>query len=202
MNTSATCFLLLLLGLLSFSCKTEPTIDYQQLPAYTTQGINMVVEIPAGTNHKIEYDYKTAQFVNDQEGGKNRIIDFLPYPGNYGYIPGTRMAKDRGGDGDALDVLLLSESLPTGTVVAVKPIAALVLKDGGELDTKIIAIPQDSTQQVIALEGFTHFMTEYSVVQTIIKDWFLNYKGLGKVELVGWQNERYAEEAIKKWKLD
>lgn len=173
------------------SCKQNPQIDYAALPAFSENGINAVIEIPAGTNHKIEYNGRSFE--------TDRIINFLPYPGNYGYIPGTKMDKARGGDGDALDILVIAEQVPTGTVVEVKAIGALVLKDGGELDTKIIAIPRDSSLQVMPVKGFTSLMTEYNMAQTIIKDWFLNYKGLGVVEFVAWQNERYAEEEIKKW---
>ena len=94
--------------------------DFQYLPTYTEQGINVVVEIPAGTNHKIEYDKENKEFVVDQKNGKDRIIDFLPYPGNYGFIPSTYMDPAIGGDGDALDVLVIGESVPTGTVIPVK----------------------------------------------------------------------------------
>jgi len=189
----STLILYSLLGTLLFtlSCKQNPQIDYAILSAFSENGINAVIEIPAGTNHKIEFD--GTSFTTD------RIVDFLPYPGNYGYIPGTKMDKSRGGDGDALDILVIAEQVPTGTVMEVKAIGALVLKDGGELDTKIIAIPQDSSLQVMHVKGFTSLMTEYNMAQTIIKDWFLNYKGLGMVEFVAWQNERFAEEEIKKW---
>ena len=88
----------------------ETVIDFENLPTYTEQGINVVVEIPAGTNHKIEFDKKNKKFVVDQKNGKDRIIDFLPYPGNYGFIPSTYMDPAVGGDGDALDVLVIGES--------------------------------------------------------------------------------------------
>ncbi len=195
-NTNILFFLFLQLLLLS-SCQSTPKVDYANLTAFSEKGINAVIEIPAGTNHKIEFDGLT--FKNDQVQGKDRIVNFLPYPGNYGYIPGTKMAKSKGGDGDALDVLVLSESVATGTLMEVVPIAALVLKDGGEMDTKIIAVPTDTNLRIMEVDGFTRLMTEYNVAQRIIGDWFLNYKGFGKMELVSWQNERFAEEEIKKW---
>ena len=39
------------------------------------------------------------------------------------------------------------------------------------------------------------------MAQNIIQDWFLNYKGLGKVEMKGWFDEKYAMSEIKKWEL-
>lgn len=195
-------YLLFLLVILFFStCKTESGPKPLATKAFGEKGINVVVEIPAGTNLKIEYDYNSKSFKPDQVNGKDRVIDFLPYPGNYGFVPGTLMDKNRGGDGDALDVLVLAESLPTGTSIEVLPIAALELLDRGEVDTKLIAIPVESTLRVIQATNFEDFMIEYNIAQTIIKDWFLNYKGLGKVELKAWKDEKHAMAEIKKWEI-
>lgn len=193
-------FLLLLIATLSFfSCKKSPSKDTQTLPVFAAKGINMVVEIPAGTNHKIEINKETGEFENDKIDGKTRIINFLPYPGNYGFIPSTLMDKERGGDGDALDILMIGESLPTGTVVAIQPIGVLMLKDNGELDTKLIAIPADSSKVVMQAYNFTEFSVKQTAAKKMIEDWFLNYKGPGEMELLGWRDEVYAIAEIKKW---
>jgi len=190
--------LLLLTALLFFSCQQTSKFN---LPPFGESGIRMVVEIPAGTNHKIEMDKASGEFKNDLENGQIRIVDFLPYPGNYGFIPGTRMDKEKGGDGDALDILLISESLPTGTVVEVQPIATLLLKDGGELDTKIIAVPLDSAKRVFHAANFSDLMITYQPARRMIEDWFMNYKGPGKMELLGWRDEKHALSEIKKWMI-
>ena len=159
----------------------------------------MIVEIPAGTNHKIEYDPASDSFKNDMKDGKNRVINFLPYPGNYGFIPSTLMEKGRGGDGDALDVLVIGEAEITGTVLPIKPIATLMLKDGNEIDTKLIAIPAAPTKRTINPESFQEFIVEYDAARMIIESWFLNYKGRGKMTLIGWQDDSYALREIQKW---
>ena len=175
-------------------------INYETLPANTGDGFyNAVIEIPAGTNKKIEYNKETKKFEIDQRDGKDRIINFLPYPGNYGYIPGTLMDKERGGDGDAVDVLVLAESLPTGTVIPVCPIATLMLFDEGEADTKLIVIPADTSLQTMRITGFEHFMIDYDAARHLIETWFMNYDGLGTNEFRGWENENYAEKEIEKW---
>lgn len=175
--------------------------DYYQLPATTKQGVNVVVEIPAGTNHKIEFNPKTNTFANDKINGKIRVINFLPYPGNYGFIPSTYMDPKQGGDGDALDILVIGESQATKTVIEVLPIAVLLLKDKGELDSKIIAIPVDSTQQIIQVVNFQDFLIKYDAAKRMIEDWFLNYKGYGVMELIGWRDEQYARQEIEKWRI-
>ena len=178
----------------------ERPSNYYEVEAIGKKGINMVVEIPAGTNHKIEYDPASDSFKNDIKDGKDRVISFLPYPGNYGFIPSTLMDKKRGGDGDALDILVIGESEPTGKVLPVKPIGALLLLDGGEIDTKLIAIPADSSKQVISPDNFQEFIIEHDAVRMIVEHWFLNYKGQGKMQMMGWRDDTFAFREVEKWK--
>jgi Inorganic pyrophosphatase len=54
-----------------------------------------VIEIPAGTNKKFEYNYKTKNFECKTNNNEERIINYLPYPGNYGFIKNTYMTKKK-----------------------------------------------------------------------------------------------------------
>ncbi len=191
-------FFISIFCVLFYSCKSDT--NYKSLPAISTQGVVAVIEIPAGTNKKVEYKMDNARFEIDVEDGKERVIDFLPYPGNYGFIPSTLMDENRGGDGDALDILVISESLQTGDTISVIPIATLMLNDGGEIDTKIIAVPADPSKRVMQATDFQTFTIKYNMAQKIIENWFLNYKGLGTTKFIGWKNDRYAMMEIEKWK--
>lgn len=175
--------------------------DYDSIPALTENGFQMVVEIPAGTNKKLEYDHSSKKFAAELINGQERTIHFLPYPGNYGFIPSTLMDAARGGDGDPLDVLLLSESLPTGTVVEAVPVGALRLSDRGEIDTKIIAVPMDADLRVLPVSDFQELLLENDPARRIIEEWFLYYKGYGLVELIGWEDEDYAWNEIRRWQV-
>ena len=177
------------------------TANYNGLNAIDDGALQAVIEIPAGTNHKIEYDPQAGAFLNDRLNEQERVIDFLPYPGNYGFIAGTLLDKAQGGDGDPLDVLVIAEAMPTGTVVRVVPIAALLLKDKGELDTKIIAIPADENLQVLKAKNFIDFMLRYDQAKLIIEQWFMAYKGQGAMEFLRWEDDRYAWSEVKKWTL-
>lgn len=198
---------IVILGLISLfllSCggnnPLKKRINYDSLSAITEEGhINIVVEIPAGTNTKIEFDKNKQQFLPDQKDGKDRIIDFLPYPGNYGYIPGTLMDEEKGGDGDALDVLLIGPALETGRVVQAQPIATLLLSDSGEIDTKLIAIPVDESMRAMKVNNFQEFLIEYDAAKRIVEEWFTHYKGHGVVQFLGWEDDKYAWNEIKKW---
>lgn len=191
-----------------FSCTADQNQVYErvanpyEVAAVVDQHVNMVVEIPAGSNHKIEYHPETG-FDNDKNpDGSKRIIQFLPYPGNYGFIPGTLMDTLQGGDGDPLDVLVISESAATGSLIPVKPIGALLLRDRGEIDTKIIAIPADERQQILPAEDFLDFAINYDAARQIIESWFLNYKGPEATEMIRWEDEFYAWEEVRKWKVE
>ena len=187
--------LFLLLGCRSDGSKT----DFQNLPTYDGTFVNVVVEIPAGTNHKIEYDKTAKLFKNDTLEGKNRIIRFLPYPGNYGFIPSTFMDPARGGDGDALDILVIGESVPTGSVIKTIPVGVLLLRDRGELDSKIIAVPAETDLRVIDVTNFSNFQIEFDGAKRLIESWFLNYKGAGRMEMIAWRDDAYARREIEKW---
>lgn len=178
----------------------EGNTNYKSLPAATSTGILAVIEIPAGTNRKVEYKIDRSRFEIDVVEGKERVIDFLPYPGNYGFIPSTLMEEERGGDGDALDVLVIAESLQTGDTISVIPIGVLLLNDSGEEDHKIIAVPADPSKRIIDAIDYQTFTVKYNPAQKIIENWFLNYKGIGKINFVGWKNDRFALQEIEKWK--
>jgi inorganic pyrophosphatase len=176
--------------------------NYMEVKTFSKDGyLQMVVEIPAGTNKKIEYDTNLNDFFIDKIEGIDRVIDFLPYPGNYGFIPSTKMDKERGGDGDALDILLISESIDTGTILNVIPIGLLVLNDSNEIDTKIIAIPVEKNLKIISAYNFSDLNKDYSILKDIIKIWFLNYKGEGVVNFIKWGDEIDAKIEIDKWAL-
>jgi len=96
--------------------------------------INVVVEIPEGSNQKIEWDRKRGIFILD------RIEPMaFPKPTNYGFIPQT---LDE--DGDELDVLLVApEKMTTGVLVEAKILGVMKFTDDGEVDDKIIAVVAD-----------------------------------------------------------
>lgn len=188
------------LGLFLFfsGCKTSK--DLSKLPSKTKSGnYQAVIEIPAGTNKKIEYHKTRKKFLIDQRNGKDRIINFLPYPGNYGFIPSTFSNPKRGGDGDAADVLVLGESLKTGSVIEITPIAVLKLIDEKELDYKIIAIPAELKDRIITAENYQKFSSDYPEVIKILESWFTYYDKSQVLEVKGWGDETEAVVEIEKW---
>ncbi|MCL2094525.1 inorganic diphosphatase [Candidatus Saccharibacteria bacterium] len=101
---------------------------------YENGTTNVVVEIPVGSNYKIEWNRKVGYFALDRV--ENKIF---AKPTNYGFIPQT---LDE--DGDELDVLLIADDpLPMGLVVEARVLGVMKFSDDGEVDDKIIAVPAD-----------------------------------------------------------
>lgn len=187
--------LLSFIVLFEVSCNKK--VDYYQIPSFTPKNtVNAVIEIPAGTNKKYEYNTITKTFEIDKTKGKDRVIQYLPYLGNYGFIPSTYSNPKKGGDGDPIDVLVLSENVAKGLVVDVTPIAVLKLLDDGELDFKIIAIPADTTKQIIKTTTYDEFSKLFPEVQQMIGLWFLNYNKDDVAIIEGWGDEKDAMNEI------
>ncbi|WP_051907778.1 inorganic diphosphatase [Flavimarina sp. Hel_I_48] len=189
------CFALLLIA----SCAGRK--DYYTVPTFSATHLNAVIEIPAGTNKKIEYDHNTRNFLPDQRQGKDRYIAFLGYPGSYGFIPSTYSDPARGGDGDALDILILGASMSTGSVQQVIPLGVLKLVDDGELDYKVIAIPTDQRLQHIYAANWEAFNKNYPAAREIIGLWFTNYDSQNETTIQSWGDEKEALAEIKKWQI-
>lgn len=139
--------------------------------------INVVIEIPAGSSHKIEWNREKAIMQLDRVDPK-----IFAKPTNYGFIPRT---LDE--DGDELDVLLITdEPLPTGIFLEARVIGVMKFEDDGEVDDKIVAVPADdrNTGNIIAslsdlpkqkIDQITHHFNHYKDLKkagsTIVKDW-------------------------------
>ncbi len=169
------------------------------VPTFSTNNtVNVVVEIPAGTNAKVEYNKELKKLKVDQQDGKDRIIEYLPYPVNYGFIPSTYSDPSKGGDGDPLDALVISSSLLSGSVVETTPIGIVKLIDNGEQDYKVICIPSEKKLQTVAASTFAEFKEKYPDALKIIELWFSNYDTTDTVTIEDWGDEKEALAEINK----
>lgn len=156
--------------------------------------INVVVEIPTGSNHKIEWDRERACFMLDRV----EPIAFAK-PCNYGFIPQT---LDE--DGDELDVLLITDQpLATGIYTKAKVLGVMKFVDSDEVDDKIIAVPADDRNNGDAY-GSLEDLPEQLMRQ--IRFHFEHYKDLkkpGTTVVKGFEGVKSAKivikEATKRW---
>ena len=158
-----------------------------------------LIEIPAGTRQKWEVAHKSGQLEWEFKNGKPREVKFLGYPGNYGFIPQTLS-----GDGDALDIIVLSESVTRGDVLNVRVIGMLKLLDKGEKDYKVIAVLDGGAFKKI--NSLKEMLLKKPNVIPIIRAWFEGYKDSGKIVFMGYENKaktiKYVEESHKRWTRD
>jgi inorganic pyrophosphatase len=139
--------------------------------------VNVVVEIPAGSSHKIEWNRDLAIMQLDRVEPS-----IFAKPTNYGFIPQT---LDE--DGDELDALIITDQpLPTGIFLEAKIIGVMKFVDDDEVDDKIVVVPADdrntgnaiSTLQDLPqrlLDQIEHHFTHYKDLKkpgsTIVKGW-------------------------------
>tara|TARA_B100000780_G_scaffold260813_1_gene212817 strand:+ start:60 stop:734 length:675 start_codon:yes stop_codon:yes gene_type:complete len=162
------------------------------------QTINVVIEIPAGSNEKWEVSKVDGTLRWNFSNNSYQVIKYLPYVANYGFIPQTIYPKKLGGDGDPIDVVLLGKKIKRGKVIKSKILGIMLMTDDGEQDDKIIAIPYDG--KIFPqnnLENLEDLKKNYPGVLKIIETWFYNYKRSGQVEIHGYDTKYKAIEIIK-----
>ncbi|QNP50820.1 inorganic diphosphatase [Hymenobacter qilianensis] len=121
------------------------------------------------------------------------MLEFLPYPGNYGFVPGTSTAA-----GFPLPVLVLAASQPAGTVLEVLPIGLVVLDNAGALERVVLAVPARPSQQILPeTRTWTDFTQRYPAAQQILRLWFQHRASLGRVRIMGWKDEQAAVEHVR-----
>jgi inorganic pyrophosphatase len=151
-------------------------MDLSQLPASPAPGlVNLVVEIPAGSRNKYEYNADAGVMALDRV-----LHSSVRYPFDYGFVPNT-LAED----GSPLDAMVIMEE-PTfpGCLIQARPIGILDMVDSGAHDGKLLCIPE---------AGFRHRKIR-SIRQIAanqledVAEFFRTYKNLeGRViTILGW----------------
>ena len=171
--------------------------DFNQIlnPGDVDGGIvNVVVEIPEGSSHKIEWNRDLAVMQLDR-------VDpaIFAKPTNYGFIP-----KTLDEDGDELDALIITdEPLPTGVFLEARVIGVMKFVDDDEVDDKIVVVPADDRSTgnaIMTLED----LPKQKIAQ--IEHHFTHYKDLkkpGSTVVKGWGDVDEAKaifhESIERW---
>lgn len=157
--------------------------------------VNAVVEIPTGSLAKWEVSPSDGQLRIEVKNGQPRIIQYLGYPGNYGMIPRSVLAKEQGGDGDPLDVMILGPAVPRGSLVQIKLIGVIKMIDRGDIDDKLIAVMKDTP--LYSVNSMAELEQKFPGVSTILQTWFTNYKGQGKVQVLGFREQEEAQQILE-----
>jgi inorganic pyrophosphatase len=199
------------LFILHYSCgrsnKNEPEkkekLNYLHdiYPFISDSLVNVVIEIPAGTNEKWEVNKQTGNIECQQVTPDSlRMIDYLVYPANYGFVPQTLLSETDGGDGDPVDVFILGPSIPRGEIVKVRIVGIIHMIDDYELDPKLLAVDFDSP--VLDVSSYEMLVNKYPGVVEIIRLWLSNYKGPGYIDILSVNDENDALHYLKRANFD
>ena len=188
-------YCLLLLFTLA-GCET----DLSNLPAYTeNKQLQAIIDTPAGAGYQNKYSPETKEFLKVQEAGQEKVIRFLPYPVNVGFIPSTGQPKASGSKGSPLPVLIIAGSQEPGTVTEIMPLGVLVLEVAGEINYQVIATPAKPSERLISATSYEEFDRDNKPVKKILETWFVNYDPTKEIRIMAWKDERFAEELVGKW---
>ena len=153
-------------------------LSLSSIPAQPKPGlINVLIEIPAGSKNKYEFDKEMGAFALDRV-----LYASVQYPYDYGFVPNT-LADD----GDPLDGMVIMDQ-PTfpGCVIAARPIGMLEMIDGGDRDEKILCVP-DKDPRYVDVKSLKD-VAQHRLDE--IAEFFRTYKNLEKkvTEILGWQD--------------
>ena len=182
---------------LLFGCQT----NLRQLPTFSdNKQLQAVVVTPAGSNQVQEYNAQQKEFKPALHAGLPQRINFLPLPGNLGFIPSTRSGSSDD-PGNALEVLVLAESTPAGTVQEVIPIATILLDMAGEMQYMVVAVPARPSMRYLDATDLASFTRDFPVARQMVHAWFLHYLPNKQVRIAGWKDEKFTEMLIRKQML-
>ncbi len=150
--------------------------------------INVVIEIPKGSNIKYEIDDETGAVFVDR-----KLFTAMFYPCNYGFVPQT---KEK--DGDPVDVLVLgNDPFVPSSVIRANPVGVLITADEEGEDAKVVAVPVAKVDPSFSEVKDIASVPQY--IQDQIKHFFEHYKELEKgkyVKVKGWENKESAKKKI------
>jgi len=160
--------------------------------------INVVVEIPKGSNIKYEIDDETGAIFVDR-----KLFTAMFYPCNYGFVPQT---KEK--DGDPVDVLVLgNDPVVPASVIRAIPVGVLITADEEGEDSKIVAVPIAKVDP--SFSDVREISDVPQHIQEQIKHFFEHYKELEKgkyVKVKSWENKESAKkkisEALERYKKE
>ena len=153
-------------------------MDLRSLQASPAAGlVNLVVEIPAGSSNKYEYNAEAGLMVLDRV-----LHSSVRYPFDYGFVPNT-LAED----GAPLDAMVIMQE-PTfaGCVLVARPIGILDMVDGGRHDGKLLCVPTADPRQ----NGIRSIRQIAPSQLEEVAEFFRTYKSMeGRVvEIEGWRD--------------
>lgn len=158
-----------------------------------------VIETSAGSHHLTKYNTINHQFEKVSKDSKPIVNDYLSVPFNLGFIPSTTQELSRGGNGDPVQVIVLSGKIPSEMYTPIEAIGLITIIEKGTKRKIVIAKSLDEDYSSIKADDIS--LLPKGVLE-IISNWLCNHKGNNSYQLDSWGIQRDALAHIKKWKLN
>jgi inorganic pyrophosphatase len=161
-------------------------MDLSTLPACPAPGlVNLLVEIPAGSRNKYQFDPATGVMVLDRV-----LHSSVRYPFDYGFVPRT-LAED----GAPLDgMVIMDEPTFAGCLIRARPIGCLDLMDSGHRDGKLLCVPVADSRK----DGITSIDQIAPTQLADVTEFFRTYRSLeGRtITILGWLDHGAVPELL------
>jgi inorganic pyrophosphatase len=148
--------------------------------------VNVVVEVPAGSRNKYEYDPELGVIMRDRVLPGN-----IRYPADYGFIPSTIST-----DGEPLDVVVAAyDPVFPGCLIQGRVVGALQVSGEGGTEPNIFCVPEDDPrfEDISTLDD----LPEQNLHE--IENFFVAFKRLegDEAEIEGWEGLEGTHEIIR-----
>ena len=177
--------------------KLNAKIDLQAINTFNLdKTINVIIEISAGTIEEWNFKIENNTINEKIKDGKIQIVDYLPYPFNYGSIPVLTMKNNQ----VLASAIVIGPSVTKGNVIKAKPIGAILLLESGNIKPKIIALSLNDTN-LSRMNSIDEIRINYKGLIEIIEIWLTNYGGeINKIQ--GFLNKAKTIDYINNLKND
>jgi inorganic pyrophosphatase len=164
-------------------------VDLEALPIGedAPETVNVIVEVPAGSRNKYEYEPELGVIMRDRVLPGN-----VRYPADYGFVPSTISV-----DGEPLDIVVAAyDPVFSGCVLRARVIGALEMGGEGGTEPNIFAVPADDPrfEDIESLDD----MPEQNLRE--IENFFVTFsqlEGDEEAEVQGWHGLEETHEIIR-----
>lgn len=164
-------------------------------PAVSPDGsLNVVVEIPMGTNALWEVDPGDGTLRRRRDGGVPQSLRYLGQVGNYGIVPRTANERQPGVPPQPLRALVLDPPALRGSIVRGRPVAVLRLVEDGHERPVLLAVGTDSAMADV--RDLPELERDFPGVTDIVETWFRNRGGAGRVDSAGFGDAAEARAVL------
>jgi inorganic pyrophosphatase len=176
-------------------CTAACTPPPHQRPAFVEEteeaGVQVIVESPAGSVRAGWYNPLRQLIEQDTQQ-----VDFLPFPGNLGFVPSTQMPHQEQAFAP-VRVMVLGERLEAGDDLPVLPFAAVILRVNKKPSILILAIPADPALRNLEIRDLSDLYIRYPGVKEGLEAWLRQWKGGAPAEVLDWKDGSYALRFIR-----